>query len=486
MQKTIRILFLAAEAAPFVKVGGLGDVAGALPIALRNLSENGTTLDVRLAIPLHSVVRTHADTLRPVAAFSLPHSGKEIPAQIFETRLQKMPVYFISGAPISAGGSVYSSNENIDSEKYTFFSLAALEMIRQLDWKPDILHANDWHTALAVYALLLRRWEDSEKSTRTVLTIHNLPFLGPDILGRMDAYGLPLAQTDLPPWAQTRPLPLGLWSADALTTVSPSYAEAIQSDGDESAGLGEFLRQRREDLHGILNGIDVDSYNPATDSALAAPFGAETLYRRLENKRALQNEMGLPNSDAPLFGIVSRMDSQKGMDVAFSALRRLKGSDWQAVILGTGDRALESAARRLHTRFPKRVGLALRYDSALARRIYGGADFFLMPSRYEPCGLAQMIAMRYGCLPIARETGGLKDTIRESETGFLFPAATAASLLKAMRRAMAAYSDPETIETMQRAAMAQDFSWGRAAKEYLALYRSLLDTPMSSSRMPLL
>ncbi len=484
-QKTIRVLFLAAEAAPFVKVGGLGDVAGALPPALRRLSETEeVSLDVRLAIPLHRVVRTHAETIRPVASSRVFRSGKELTAQIFETRLEKMPVYFIDGAPIRSAGAVYSSNENADGEKYAFFSLAALEMFRELDWTPDILHANDWHTALAVYAVLLKRWETRKTKPRTVLTIHNLPFMGPDMLGKIQSYGLTLAQTDLPSWAQTRPLPLGLWAADALTTVSPSYAEAIQSEGDESAGLGAFLRERREDIHGILNGIDVDSFNPAADSALAATFGAETLSQRRQNKRALQAQLELPAEDAPLFGIVSRLESQKGIDVAFTALRRLKNVPWQAVILGTGDRALEAAARRLQNRYPNQVRVVLRYDSALARQIYGGADFFLMPSRYEPCGLSQMIAMRYACLPIAHATGGLKDTILDGETGFLFSPDTAAALMKAIRRALKVYADEAEMVSMQKRAMAQDFSWDRSARQYLALYRSLLAEIPASTQAP--
>ncbi|MBT7783594.1 MAG: glycogen/starch synthase, partial [Anaerolineae bacterium] len=216
MTKTLKVLFLAAEATPFVKIGGLADVAGALPRALRALSEEdtgGVKLDVRLAIPLHMVIRTEAATLRPVASFSLMRSGSELNAQVFETNSGDMPVYFIAGEPITNSASVYSSNSALDGEKYTFFSLAALEMIKHLDWEPDIIHANDWHTSLVSYALQIKHWDAEMQDTKSLLTVHNLPFLGPDIMGRLASYGLPRSATDLPKWAHAKPLPLGLWAS---------------------------------------------------------------------------------------------------------------------------------------------------------------------------------------------------------------------------------------------------------------------------------
>ena len=228
MPQTINILFLAAEAEPFVKVGGLGDVAGTLPRALRALTAEVTgdiKLDVRLVLPLHSVIRQ--DSLRPVGIYSIPRGESEVHVEAYEGALNGMPVYFIDGEPIRASGSVYSSNNKLDGEKYTFFSLAALELPRQINWIPDIIHANDWHTALASYGNLAKRWEDKRHRTASVVTIHNLPFLGPDVKETLDAYGLPLANTDLPAWARVMPMPLGLWASDAIVAVSPTYAEEI-------------------------------------------------------------------------------------------------------------------------------------------------------------------------------------------------------------------------------------------------------------------
>ena len=476
MSKTIRILFLAAEAAPFVKIGGLADVAGSLPRALRSLSEEdagGVKLDIRLAIPLHMVIRTEAATLRPVANFSIKRSGKELGAQVYETHLGEMPVYFIAGDPITISGAVYSANPILDGEKYTFFSLAALEMTKQIGWQPDVIHANDWHTGLSAYALLLKRWDGEMTDTKSVLTVHNLPFLGPDITGRLAAYGIPLTQTDLPEWARAQPLPLGMWAADKTVAVSPTYAKEMLTP-ELGAGLDEFLRQRDDSLTGILNGIDIQSFDPAQDESLAATYTAVTLTERVWNKTALQEWAGLEaNSEIPLFGVVSRMESQKGIDLIFDALRRLKGS-WQAVILGTGDHGLETRAKRLQSRMPDRVKVEIRYDAKLARQIYAGADMFLMPSRYEPCGLSQMIAMRYGCVPIVRSTGGLKDTVISGETGFTFEKETPRAFRAAIRQAITAYSDHENWQKLQRNGMAKDFSWANSAKQYAALYNSLL------------
>ena len=476
MSKTLKVLFLAAEAAPFVKIGGLADVAGALPLALRALSEKdagGVKLDVRLAIPLHMVIRTDAATLRPIASFSLKHSGTEQGVQIFETRSGNMPVYFVSGEPITTSASVYSSNSTLDGEKYTFFSLAALEMTQHLDWEPDIIHANDWHTALTAYALQIKQWDGEMPDIKSVLTVHNLPFLGPDVRGRLAAYGLPLSQTDLPKWAHTQPLPLGLWASKKNVAVSPTYADEMLTK-ELGAGLENFLTSHKDSLTGIVNGIDADSYNPATDEAISTNYSAETLSERSWNKAALQKLMGLEiDSSIPLFGIVSRMTGQKGIDIALDALTKLKKTPWQAVILGTGDPALEKRAVRLEKRFSDRVKVEIRYDDRLARKIYAGSDIFLMPSRYEPCGLSQMVAMRYGCIPIARATGGLKDTIKNGETGFLFEEEKAKALLKTMREALKVYDDRDHWQSLQRNAMAQDFSWKNSAKQYAELYKSL-------------
>lgn len=482
MTDSINVLFLAAEADPFIKVGGLGDVSGALPRAIRALSPANAgeaRVDLRLVLPLHSAVR--ADPLRPLTVFSLKRGQSEVQVEVFESVFEGMPVYFISGDPIRNGGSVYSLKAEVDAEKYVFFSLAAMELPRQINWDVDVIHANDWHTALAVYANLTKRWEEGARRVASMLTLHNLPFMGPDISELLKSYGVPLAQTDLPEWARVMPLPLGLWAADVITPVSPGYGEEVLGP-EFGCGLNDFLAQRRASLHGILNGIDMASYNPVDDNAIDTPFSMLTLEDRAPNKAALQTRLGLPvDADVPLLAMVTRMDVQKGVDIAIQTLETFKGPEFQLVVLGTGDPVLEEAARKLQTTHPDRIRIETRFDAQLARQIYAGADLFLMPSRYEPCGLSQMIAMRYGCVPLVRATGGLRDTVTP-ESGFLFEKADSQAMAAALREALALFPDREAWGKLQRAGMSKDFSWVHSARQYYELYQALiLETKPTSS-----
>ena len=482
MSQTINVLFLAAEAEPFVKVGGLGDVAGTLPRVLRTLSTDDLKLDVRLVLPLHSVIRQ--DTLRPAGIYSIPRGKTEVEVEVFEGTLDEMPVYFISGEPIRASGSVYSSNNKLDGEKYAFFSFAALELPRQIGWNPNIIHANDWHTALATYGNLVNRWEDKKNRVSSIVTIHNLPFMGGDAKETLEAYGLPLANTDLPAWARVTPMPLGLWASDAIIAVSPTYANEILHP-EFGCGLEDFLRNRTDSLYGILNGLDTASFDPKTDPALAANFNADDLPVRRRNKAALQERLGLPVlPDMPVLGMVSRMDQAKGIDLALKGLRMLRRQDWQLVLLGAGDPKLEALAKKLQEDLPDRVRFEARYDAKLARQIYGGADLFLMPSRYEPCGISQMIAMRYGCVPLVRAVGGLHDTVTDSETGFVFVEAKVKSFNDTLRRALELLPYHSRWASLQKAGMTQDFSWGESAKRYIEVYKKLMEQTPSSTRVP--
>ncbi len=474
MPQTINILFLAAEAEPFVKVGGLGDVAGTLPRALRALSTEELKLDVRLVLPMHTVIKS--DSLRPVGIFSIPRGSAEVQVEAFEGTLDGMPVYFLNGDPIRAGGSVYSSNNKLDGEKYTFFSLAALELPRHINWNPDVIHANDWHTALAAYGNLVKRWDEKTRRVSSLINVHNLPFMGPDVSEILEAYGLPLANTDLPSWARVMPMPLGLWASDAIVAVSPTYADEILHE-EFGSGLQDFFRNRTESLSGILNGMDTTSFDPQTDPTLAANFNAETLSLRPQNKAALQERVGLPAlPDVPVLGMVTRMDVQKGVDIALRGLKMLGKQNWQLVLLGAGDPKLEAMAKKLQEELPDRVRVETRYDAKLARQIYGGADIFLMPSRYEPCGLSQMISMRYGCVPVVRAVGGLHDTVTDSETGFVFVEAKVKSFNDAVRRALALYPYHSRWGALQKAGMALDFSWSTSARKYAELYKKLMQT----------
>jgi starch synthase len=478
MPEILNILFLSAEAEPFVKIGGLADVAGSLPLALRalpNEASQGVTLDVRLVLPFHPTIRVNAATLHPLPEFSILRDGGNIPVQVFESLADGMPVYFINGAPINNTPSVYSTDQALDREKYAFFSIAALELTRHLGWLPHIIHANDWHTALALYALRSRQIDPLLGGVRTMFTVHNLPYMGGDGSDVLSAYGLtPPNDHSLPKWAQTQPLPLGLLSADAIVPVSPTYAREILTP-DFGCGLDPYLKTRSDSVTGILNGLDVTCWDPGTDKALAARFTIDDLSARAANKTALQKALGLKEDGrVSILAMIGRIDQQKGLDITFEVLRRMAGRSWQFVILGSGDPMLENMARTLQADFPDRIRAVIRYDAPLSHLLYAGADIFLMPSRYEPCGLTQMIAMRFGCVPVVHATGGLRDTVHEGRTGFLFQEAEAGSMLEALERALTVYAEPEQWQQFQCNGMKEDFSWLRPASQYAQIYHSLI------------
>ncbi len=484
LPSTLRILFLASEAAPLIKVGGLGDVAGSLPSALRMIPGNlieGRSLDVRLVIPYHGEVARKLLDPQPVASFLVNHPNGPIPTRAFVTQVGDVPVYMIEGAPIGTEAPVYTGDNYIDGLKYAYFSLAAVELARHLNWQPDILHANDWHTALSVFTLAKQRLSRDPffAQTRSVLSIHNLPFMGAGAERALDEFGIhPVRDSRLPEWARQFPLPLGLLAADRIVAVSPTYAQEILTP-EFGCGLQDFLISRSSIISGILNGLDQESWDPTRDNALVQRFGIETLDQREENKKALLQEFDLPyDPKIPLLILISRMDQQKGIDLALESLAQAANHSWQAILLGTGDPIIESACRSLQAQFPDRVRAAIRFDTRLSRRMYAGGDILLMPSRYEPCGLAQMIGMRYGCVPLARSTGGLRDTIFDGakdrpNNGFLFEEVKAEALTQAMLRSFDRYKDREAWHQLQVNGMTQDFSWEKSAVQYANLYFDL-------------
>jgi len=476
MTDPLKVLFAAAEAAPFIKVGGLGDVAGSLPAALHALDSG---LDLRLALPFHKDIHIPGAPPKKIANLSLPYGQEIIPVSIYQTSHQGVCVYLIENALIREAKSVYSVDNYQDGLKFTSFCLAALAFVKMLDWRPDILHMHDWHAAPAAVAL---NQQDDEffEGIASMLTVHNLPYLGQGTREALAVFGLrPQAHKALPEWANRLPLPAALALADKITTVSPGYAAEILTK-EFASGLEDFLRSRKGDIQGILNGLDIQSFDPRTDPLITAKFDAETIDARKDNKQYLVSEFELvPDPDIPLITIISRMDDQKGIDIAMDGLRKVLGRPWQAVILGSGSPEIEAQVRELQADHPDRIRAVMRYDAELARHLYAGADMILIPSRYEPCGLTQMIAMRYGCVPLARAVGGLKDTILdpsqgEEFTGFLFEQAAPEAFAAAVERALDVFAGPPVWQQIQRRGMNQDFSWQASAREYLALYKQMM------------
>jgi starch synthase len=470
----VRILMLAAEAAPLAKVGGLADVVGSLPKALRALGH-----DVRVAIPGYGAIDWVRWAPASKAKFPVYTSWGANEAEIWETTVDDVPHLLVTGPPIPRERWIYGRSIEEDGPKFVFFSLAALWASENLDWKPDVVHAHDSHAGAAVWWLATEgRDNPFFRDVASVFTIHNLPYAAQGAGRALGEYKLRRSDAILALDEKYRDslMGLGILGADWLSTVSPTYAREIRTP-EGGHGLDGILRGRGDRLAGILNGIDVDSWNPAADSELIAPFDAPGLARRVRNKTELQREAGL-DSDArmPLLAAVTRLVKEKGFDIAIPAIRRWLDRGGQFVLLGTGDPTLEHEYAQLELRYPHRASVRLRFDARYARRIYGGADAIVLPSRYEPCGLAQMIAMRYGCVPIARRTGGLADTVVDAGesggTGLMFDEFNSWALWDALDRALKVYAQPAKWAELQQTGMERDFSWSRSAREYASVYSS--------------
>jgi len=468
----VKVLFLASEAAPLVKVGGLADVAGSLPKALSDLGH-----EVRVALPGYGAAIDWS-RWKPQwqTKLNVPRNWGDQPAEIWETWIGKVRHYLVTGAPIPGQGPVYGSGIQEDGPKFIFFSLAALWATQALGWKPDVVHGHDYHAGTALWWLATEgRGISFFRDVASVFTIHNLPYAGQGAGKYLGDYHLPrtVALSALPADFHDSLLGIGILGADYLSTVSPTYAREILTP-EGGRGLQSVLQARADHLVGILNGIDTEFWNPATDRILARTFDIGSLNRRAENKRALQREAGLSMDRTPLMAVVSRLDHQKGFDVAAPAVRRWLELGGQFVLLGTGDPAVEGVMASLELAFPDRASVRLRFDAAYAHRIYGGADALLIPSRYEPCGLTQMIAMRYGAIPIARRTGGLADTVVDAGdpegNGILFDELSAWSVAEALERAIRVYAQPDRWRELQQRGMRSDFSWARSAAAYADLY----------------
>jgi starch synthase len=477
--RSLRALFVASEVAPFRKTGGLADVAGALPGALKRRG-----IDVRVVMPLYQGVPWHRlERLDGLLRVPMYYGEGRAAVRMAHTPGADVPVYFIDHQsyfdrpqPYGPPGQAYPDN----LERFAFFSRASLELCTALAFQPDVVHANDWQTALVPVYLNTVEWGRPLHASASVFTIHNLAHQGVFEGGAMFLTGLGSEHYHPGEFEHLGVMNLvkaAIRHGTMLSTVSPTYAREIQSPA-HGFGLDGVLTERRDDLRGILNGIDVEAWNPATDPHLAASYDARDLAGKATCKAALQREMGLPVRDGtPVFGVVGRLASQKGFDVLAHALDRLLGWNLQMVILGSGDHEAEdffrAAARRHGDRFRAHIG----FDEGLAHRIEAGSDFFIMPSRFEPCGLNQMYSLRYGTLPVVRATGGLDDTVLQYDeatgegTGFRFDDLDPDSLANTVGWALSTFHDrPAHIEAMRGRAMAQDFSWARAAAFYETLY----------------
>jgi starch synthase len=478
----MRILFASSEVAPFAKTGGLADVAGALPKAIQGLGH-----DIRVVLPKYRQVDTGKYGLRRILPkLVVPIAGTVETGAIWEGRNGSVPTYFIEQDDYydreglyQVGGKDHPDN----SERFAFFSRAVLELTRALDFSPTVYHCNDWQTGpVPTYLHTAYRVDPEFQDAGVLLTVHNLGYQGLFKPAAMAIANLdPTLFTPLGVefYGKVNFLKAGLVFSDRINTVSRKYSREIQTE-EFGHGLDGVLRARAKDVRGILNGIDYDEWHPSRDQFIAARFSSDDLHGKAACKADLQRVFGLPERpDVPLLAVISRLAEQKGVDLIAESLDVILGLDTQFVLLGTGEPALHQAFEAAKVRHPSRVGLTLGFDVALSHKIEAGADMFLMPSRYEPCGLNQMYSLAYGTIPIVRATGGLDDTIQTfgPETsvgnGFKFAEASAGALLLSVRQAVALYHQRKPWLRLIENAMVCDFSWNRSAKEYEALYHEI-------------
>jgi len=462
----MRILFIASEAFPLAKVGGLADVTSSLAIALRDLGHEPC-----LILPKYGSIKASIQEIQG-KSFVVSLMGHSEPATLKKTMLKgRIPVYLVENQRYFGTEEIYTQDE---LDRFLFFSLSIPSIISQLDFRPDIIHCHDWHASLVPLQL-----KKAKIALPCIFTIHNLAYQGSFDQQFLQRSGLSAVWQEYIPVGAPRPslnfMSQGILLADIVTTVSPSYASEILTS-QYGEGLEQLLSYRRDDLYGVVNGIDYDEYNPATDPYLERNYDFTTIERRVDNKLALQRKGGLPqNPDIPLFGMVSRLEEQKGIDLLLQVIDPfITEIRAQLVILGEGREHYHKLLAEAALKYPDRLSAFIDYDERLAHLIYSGSDMFLMPSRFEPCGLGQLIAMRYGAIPVVRHTGGLADTVKDvtqaNGNGFVFQNYTGIEMLEAIKRAEESFYHRAEWQNLMRLNMKLDFSWKASARKYEEIY----------------
>jgi len=471
----LKILFIASECTPIAKVGGLGDVIGSLPKALKELG-----LDVRIAIPKYKIIDEKNYPLRLIA--SEIKIGEEL-VNIYQVFLpgSEVLVYLLENEKYFGENGIYFEKTAFVSsfkeiKRFLFFSQTVLEIFENFSWQPEIIHCHDWHTATAP---LLLKTKSYKLKPKVLLTIHNLANQGKleakEILDFLDFKGDEIENLDIrDKEGNFNILQQGILNADLLNTVSQNYAREIRTK-EYGEGLEGYLLRRKKDLYGILNGIDKDRFNPETDSNIKTNYSFKNMERKIENKIDLQRILEFPeNSNTPLLGIINRLTSQKGVDLIIEIIPEIVKLNCQLVILGVGNEEYEKKLLALSQKYPKNISSQIKFDPVLAQKIYAGSDIFVVPSKFEPCGLGQIISMAYGTIPIVRKTGGLADTVKDKKSGFVFKEYKSAALLDTVKKALNFYKNPKEWRKLIKVAMSKDFSWRKSAKKYLKLYQKLI------------
>jgi len=491
MARPLNVLFVSSEVEPFAKTGGLADVSSALPQAIRALEH-----EVRVVLPRYGLInerKAHLHEMIRLKEIEVPVGGKKplagVKSSFLTSTHAKVQVYFLDNPHYFGRHGLYvhpdtKKDYQDNDERFIFFCRGALEVLKRLGWAPDIVHCNDWPTGLIpAYLKTIYNNDPFYAETRTVFTIHNMAYQGVFPKSSFPKTLLPaktFSKGGVEAHGNLNFLKAGLVFADALTTVSEKYATEIGSSEEFGCGLQDVIQERRNDLTGILNGVDYLQWDPAVDALIPHRYDVRSIDLKVENKKALCAKMGLPFQErTPLLGIISRLADQKGFDLIGEAFDDLLSMNLQIVVLGTGEKKYHDIFEKASQKNPDRVAVALTFNNDLAHLIEAGADMFLMPSRYEPCGLNQIYSLRYGTVPVVRATGGLDDTIEDvnlsagTGTGFKFKNYSSAEMLKAIQRAIHAFADQNAWRKLMRNGMGKDFSWEASARKYVQLYRSI-------------